>query len=219
MEPFKISNHLRDLKSAYPDAQLISDAAKNGGELARFAIARQWLSEGIPYAFKNCPAIYESVRAWIAMRLDVDPKEINLTGSARLGQSLAPKKMGKPFSEESDLDIFIISEPLFNKLKKDFNEWSFDYESNTLKASNPREEGFWKSNIYRCPKNIARGFIDSNVIPNHQKYECARNVAQTMYLLKSKLDITDTAPSICHASVRCYKSWESYVRQVALGLQ
>lgn len=219
MEPFKISTHLRDLKCAYPEAQLISNVAKNGGELARLAIARQWLSEGIPYAFKDCPAVYESVRAWMASRLDVDPKEINLTGSARLGQSLAPQKMGKPFGEGSDLDIFIISEGLFNKLKNDFNEWSFDYESNSLKASNPREEGFWNNNLHRCPKNLARGFIDSNVIPNHQKYTHARNVAQTMYLLKEKLDVTETAPKICHASVRCYKSWESYVRQVALGLQ
>ena len=219
MEPFKVSSQLRDVTGSYPDAQLISDVAKQGGESARSAIARQWLSEGIPYAFKDCPGVYESVRAWIATRLNIDPKEVNLTGSARLGQSLAPDKMGKPFGEGSDLDIFIISNELFDNLKNDFNVWSFDYESNSLKASNDREDGFWKNNLYRGPKNLSKGFIDSNIVPNHSKYIYTRNVAQTMYLLKEKLDVTISAPKICHASVRCYKSWSSYVRQISLGLQ
>jgi hypothetical protein len=219
MEPFKVSSQLRDITCTYPDAQLISDVGKQGGEAARHAIARQWLSEGIPYAFKGCPGVYESVRVWVATRLDVDPKEVNLTGSARLGQSLAPKKMGKPFTEGSDLDIFIVSGGFFDRLKTDFNEWSYDYESNNIRASNKREDGFWKDNLHRCPKNISRGFIDSNVIPNYEKYSHARNAAQTMYLLKEKLTVTISAPKVCHASVRCYKSWGSYVQQVSLGLQ
>jgi hypothetical protein len=219
MEPFKVSTQLRDLVGSYPDARSISDAAKHGGESARYAIARQWLSEGIPYAFKDCPGVYESVRSWIAVRLDIDPKEVNITGSARLGQSLAPNKIGKPFGNDSDLDIFIISNELFEKLKKDFNEWSFDFESKIIAASNNREDGFWKGNLHRGPKNIARGFLDSNIVPNHEKYSHVRNVAQTMYLLKEKLDVTEHAPNICHASVRCYKSWGCYVQQISLGLQ
>ena len=219
MEPFKISSQLRDIIGAYPQADLIISAGKEGGEAARHAIARQWLSEGIPYAFKDCPGLYESVRYWVATRLGVDPKEVNITGSARLGQSLAPQKKGKVFGEGSDLDIFIISVELFEKLKHDFHEWSFDFESNNLKPSNDREEGFWKSNLHRVPKNIGRGFIDSKVIPNHEKYKVARSIAQTMFMLKQKLDVTSQAPKISEASVRCYKSWGSYVQQVSLGLQ
>ncbi len=218
MEPFKVSKYLSDIKNIYPDAQQILDAAEHGGEKARHAIARQWLSEGIPYAFKDCPGVYESVREWMATRLDVDPKEVNLTGSARLGQSLSPNKVGKPFDNESDLDIFIVSSNLFDKLKTEFNEWSYDYESENISASNKREEKLWKDNLYRCPKNILRGFIDSNLIPNRKKYSYAQNVAQTMYMLKEKLSATKYAPKICHASVRCYKSWDSYVRQISLGL-
>ncbi len=219
MEPFKVSSHLRDLVAPYPEAQLISDVAKQGGESARHAIARQWLSEGIPFAFKDCPGIYESIRAWAGARLDIDPKELNVTGSARLGQSLAPSKMGKPFGDGSDLDIFIISSELFKHLKNDFNEWSYDFESGFISASNVRECGFWKGNLHRGPKNIARGFIDSNLVPNHKKYRYVINISQTMYLLKEKLDVTSGAPKFSHASVRCYKSWASYVQQISLGLQ
>lgn len=219
MEPFKVSNDLREVVSAYPDAKLILEAAKNGGESARQAIARQWLSEGIPFAFKKCPAIYESIRSWVGSRLNIDPKELNVTGSARLGQSLAPHKIGKPFEDGSDLDIFIISSELFEHLKSDFNQWSYDFESCVITASNERERGFWIENIHRGPKNIARGFIDSNIVPNHDKYRYVKNVAQTMYLLKEKLDATSEAPKFCHASVRCYKSWASYVQQISLGFQ
>lgn len=219
MEPFKVSSHLRDVVSPYPEAKLIAEVAKNGGESARQAIARQWLSEGIPFAFKECPGIYESIRSWVGSRLNIDPKELNVTGSARLGQSLAPHKMGKPFGDGSDLDIFIISSELFEHLKSDFNEWSYDFESGVISASNERESGFWKGNLHRGPKNIARGFIDSNIVPNHDKYRYVRNIAQTMYLLKEKLDVTSEAPNFCHASVRCYKSWASYVQQISLGFQ
>jgi hypothetical protein len=219
MEAFKVSTQLGDVIGAYPDAQLISNVAKHGGESARHAIARQWLSEGIPYAFKDCPGVYESVRSWIAVRLDIDPKEVNVTGSARLGQSLAPSKMGKAFGVGSDLDVFIISSDLFDKLKSNFNQWSFDFESKTINSSNDTEDSFWKENLHRGPQNIARGFIDSKIVPNHEKYNHVRNVAQTMYLLKEKLDVTKHAPNVRYASVRCYKSWGCYVQQVSLGLQ
>jgi hypothetical protein len=219
MEPFKASSYLRGVVSSYPEAKSILEAAKNGGESARQAIARQWLSEGIPFAFKECPGIYESIRSWVGSRLNIDPKEFNVTGSARLGQSLAPNKMGKPFGAGSDLDVFIISIELFEQLKNDFNQWSYDFESGATNASNEKESGFWKENLHRGPKNIARGFIDSNIVPNHEKYRSVRNVAQTMYLLKEKLDVTSEAPKFSRASVRCYKSWASYVQQISLGFQ
>ena len=218
MEPFKVCGHLRDVTGAYPDAALIVNVGKAGGDNARHAIARQWLSEGIPYAFKDCPGIYESVRLWLALRLNVDPKEINLTGSARLGQSLAPSKIGKPFSESSDLDIFIISSDLFGRLKSEFDQWAYAYEVGDLKASNLREDSFWRDNLVRIPKNLYRGFIDSRFIPNHEQYKATRAIADAMYLLKGKLDVTILAPKISDASVRCYNSWESYVRQISLSL-
>lgn len=219
MEPFKVSNHLKDIISQYPEAQLIHDVAKQGGEPVRQAIARLWLSEGIPFAFKNCPGVYESIRSWVGLRLNIDPKEFNVTGSARLGQSLAPSKIGKPFGDGSDLDIFIISSELFEHLRKDFNAWSFDFESGAISASNKTENGYWINNLERGPRNIARGFIDSNIIPNYDKYQYAKNISQTMFLLNKKLDITLGAPKFSYASVRCYKSWSSYVQQISLGFQ
>lgn len=218
MEPFKVSPHLSTLLDSYPDVRLIVDAAKNGGDPSKAAIARLWLSEGIPYAFKKAPALYEVIRVWLGNRLGVDPKEIHLSGSARIGQSLAPDKIGTVFGNHSDLDLFVISEPFFNQVRNDYNNWSYEFESGLIQPANKREEGFWVGNITRGQKNIQRGFIDSSIVPNRDSYPTIKNISQSMWLLKEKLDITADAPSIKAASVRCYKDWGSYVRQVVLSL-
>lgn len=218
MEAFKVSTHLSAFLDSYPDAKSLVDAAVNGGEHSKMAIARLWLSEGIPFAFKTKPALYESVRAWLGTRLDVDPKEINLTGSARIGQSLAPNKIGARFGEHSDLDLFIVSHELFDRMKANFNEWSYQFEGGLVRPSNERERGFWVENNQRGPSLIQRGFLDSYIVPNHAAYPTIKNIAQTMWLLKSKLDITEGAPIVKSASVRCYKDWASYVRQMVISL-
>ncbi|MBI0473248.1 hypothetical protein EXT68_13435 [Pectobacterium parmentieri] len=177
-----------------------------------------WLSEGIPFAFKNTPALYEVVRVWLGNRLDVDPKEIHLSGSARIGQSLAPNKMGKNFGNHSDLDLFVVSEVLFNRVRTDFNNWSYEFEGDLVQPINETERKYWVENNNRGQKNLQRGFLDSSIVPNRDKYPTIKNIAQSMWLLKEKLDITKEAPSIKSASVRCYKNWRSYVQQVVLSL-
>ena len=90
MLPFKVPSIFQDFSEQYPGANQIQTIAKNGGNSARNSIARLWLSEGIPYAFKESPILYDEIRSWLAIKLDIDPKEISMTGSGRIGQSLAP---------------------------------------------------------------------------------------------------------------------------------
>ncbi len=84
MEPFRIVTSLEKLVDAYPDPKVLLNAALKGGEPAQNAIARLWLSEGIPHAFNRCPALYESVRWWLSNRLNVHAKEISLVGTIPL---------------------------------------------------------------------------------------------------------------------------------------
>ena len=218
MEPFRIAAQLEKLIDVYPPPVEVLEAARNGGEQARIAIARLWLSEGIPSAFRECPAVYEAVRSWLSNWLNVHAKEIGVTGSARLGASLAINKVGKPFGNNSDLDLFVISTHLFEDLKEEFCKWSFDFESGQLSPSNSREAGFWRHNNTRGPRLIHRGFIDQKMIPNRVEYPITKRISQGMWLLVEKLKITPKAPRPKHASVRCYSSWDSFVRQVSLNL-
>jgi len=63
-----------------------------------FRFARLWLFEGIPFAFRSCPAIYQLARERFAKELHVEPGQVTMTGSGRLGYSLAPKKFGTEYS-------------------------------------------------------------------------------------------------------------------------
>ena len=218
MEPFRIPDPLSNLTDPYPAPKLVLNAAGRGGDQARIALARLWLSEGIPYAFQECPAVYEAVRSWLSVFLDVHAKEIGIVGSARIGASLAPKKLGKLFSAASDLDLVIISKGLFKQLREEFCQWSLAFESGEVAAKNPTEEAYWRENNKQLPKNIARGFLDPNKIPNLEPYPVTRKINQGMFLLPRKLKRTPNAPNPKEASVRCYRSWDSFVRQKSLNL-
>lgn len=218
MEPFSIPDSLRKLTDSYPSWEVVLDAA-GGGREARTALVRLWISEGIPYAFRECPAIYESVRSWLSVTLGVHAKEIGLVGSARIGASLNPRKFGKSFSCNSDLDLFIVSEVLFEKLTEEFRQWSLAFESGTITADNPTEEKLWLNNNKTVPRNIEDGFINSKFIPNREPYPTTRRIAQCMFLLAGKLQRTHNAPKPCKADVRCYKSWAGFVMQNSLNLR
>ena len=183
------------------------------------AVARLWLSEGIPFAFRASPALYEEIRTWLASRLGVDPKEITIVGSARLGQSLDPRTLGAPFSAASDLDLTTVSQSLFDRLVADFNAWAADYETGVVHPGNSRERRFWDDNLKRGQDLIGRGFMDSKLVPLRERYGCARLIGQTMYLLLGKLHATSGAPPVSKADIRAYRDWGAYARQMAVSLR
>ena len=219
MKPFEIIESMSALKSHYPDARTLINVAYQGGWQARVAIAQLWLTEGIPFAFSECPALYDSIRSWLSTKLDVHAKEISIVGSARLGESLNPKKIGTPFNRASDLDLFVVSGRLFNQLRNEFNVWSNDYESGVIKPRHEKEKSYWMENKERVPKIIDRGFIDAKMIPTRKRYQTSQKTANSMWLLVEKLKSTANSPKPPRASIRCYVDWDSAVKQISLNLR
>lgn len=221
MRVFKIKSPLQELVDHYPDPKLLLRVAHEGGEVAQGVIARLWLSEGIPFVFLTCPAVYDTMRYWLGKRLEVHPKEIGLVGSAHLGKSFAPCKIGKPFIPEvSDLDLFIVSENLFERLKTDFFSWSWDFINEKIKPSYEWESRRrWKNLNKEVLKNIKRGFIDAHKIPSRVEYPTVWDVQFTMERLVKRLEGTHNSPKPGRASIRCYDSWDSFVQQKSLNLQ
>ena len=129
---FRIDPPLAGLRDAYPESEEVLETVGSGrGE--RSVVARLWIAEGIPFAFRDCPALYEKAREWLAIGLEVDPKEVSIRGSGRLGYSLAPRNWGRPYrSRDSDLDLFAVSERLFDGLRRDFERWSQDFENGAV---------------------------------------------------------------------------------------
>ncbi len=218
MQPFKVSDHLATLVDPYPTAAALAWASVNGGCEGRRFLARLWLSEGIPFAFRVKPAVYEALRSWLSSELGVDPKEITLVGSARLGQSLDPKQIGKPFSNNSDLDLTIISEPLLQKMIAEFRAWKNDFECGHIQPSNNQERTFWPDNASVGESKIDRGFLDANMVPRRTPYVLSCRIGQALYLIREKLSATPEAPTVRKADLRVYGSWSDFVRQVIRSL-
>jgi hypothetical protein len=219
MLPFEISEKFGDFNKLYPECEDLIQIIKSGPYYEKLEIARLWLSEGIPYAFKNCPIIYEKIRGWMAYRFGIHAKEITLIGSGRIGYSLAPHpKLGKAFDSTSDLDFSAITNKLFDQCVYAFDLWSDDYSKGIVSATNSAEKYYWGENLKTVPNNISKGFIDPYKIPLREKYKIAQLIESTLWMLKEKLMRTKGTPQIKRASLRVYKSWDAFLNQLRINL-
>jgi hypothetical protein len=76
-------------------------------------LARVFLLDGTPHVFINSPMKYIIFKEQVASELGIGSQDVCIVGSARLGFSPSAHKFGRPFSETSDVDVVLISEPLF----------------------------------------------------------------------------------------------------------
>jgi hypothetical protein len=142
-----------------------------------------------------------------------------MVGSARTGFSLAPKTWGRQFGDQSDLDIAIVSPALFADVEAAFRVWINDYKAGRVGPRSEIELEYWNANASLGDRSIALGFYDSNKLPTFDRYPIAKTIGNTMWLLKSKLESTPSAPRVRRASARIYRDWASLVTQVSLNLK
>ena len=219
MKPLAVADPLLKLPCPYPDATEFGSVVASSTRSIRESVVRLWLTEGTPYAFRGCPALYDALRAWLGQKLSVCPKEITLIGSGRIGFSLAASgDYGRPFSGQSDLDLSVVSVQLFEEFRTCFLQWKDDYKNQIVTPPNPTARQYWDANLSSVPANLAKGFIDTYKIPNRNRYRVAQSANEVLWLLKEKLKITPGAPQIKTASIRIYSSWRALVSQVSLNL-
>ena len=73
----------------------------------------KFIMEGTPYVFNNNIDEYLAWKHEISKKLEIDPRDIVVTGSACLGFSINPNKNFREFDAQSDIDIGIISHHYF----------------------------------------------------------------------------------------------------------
>lgn len=218
MRPFIISEDGKRLKNIYPCPEELRTTAKSVTDSEKFGIVQQWLSEGIPYCFRECPLLYEAIRGWLARAIEIHAKEITLIGSARIGYSLAPgDDYGRPFNDSSDLDFSAISSVLFENCVAVFELWFGDYQNGRILPRNRTEEFFWKSNATSVPNNITRGFIDPHKIPTRKRYQIACDILDSLYRLHKKLKTTEYAPRVRKVTIRVYRDWWAAIKQFKIN--
>lgn len=109
----------------------MTGAADLGNRIARFQKDLIALTDGIVFqkyfAFGDSyiltPELYFELKHDISVKFGIHSTQVILVGSAKLGFSIAPPKRYRRFRDESDLDVAVIAQDLFD------GYWStaFDY--------------------------------------------------------------------------------------------
>ena len=79
-------------------------------------IVQRYILDQFPFCFHDNPEAFWNLRTEVCRNLDIHPQDVAIVGSAKLGFSLSPKRLGEPFGEASDIDLLIVSEDLFEKI-------------------------------------------------------------------------------------------------------
>lgn len=215
--PFILSPDTLNLRELYPESSFLKNIYAKTNTKERLGIIRLWMTEGIPFAFKEHPLLYEEVRDFIAKGVKVHAKDVTIVGSARIGYSLSKDEWGRPFNSNSDFDFTIVSNDLYKTTVNDFQRWVKDIESKIVLPKDVSEMLIWLYNIKYLDKKIPTGFIQIKFIPYHINYPTVKKCYDTIWLLRKKLQVTQTAPRVSDASIRVYSNWKACINQLRIN--
>jgi len=207
-------------KHAFLDLKQHCTLTKDDGN----SFVRMYIFEGIPHFLIDRPFVYDKIRIHIADKLNISPHNIGLTGSAKIGFSLVPKKWLNDFSQErSDLDFFIVNLPMFNSLCVDFFKFKDDVESGGIKNQTSAERRLWDIKYFKnIEQNIDCGFIDAIKVPNRIEYKTALRCNQVIERVADKIGVLLDNKNINHfnnrASIRCYRSYTDAIRRMTFNI-
>jgi hypothetical protein len=201
-ERFKYSKSgLPNFPSPSLDPKEFIEELKRIPKEERMAMVRTWVQDRSPAAFAAVPYLWEAVREWIARRHTLSPRQIGLAGSAQIGFSTSPSKNLSGFNKNgSDLDIYIVSEQLFEKLEKEaslfivrqFSAEKSDFidQANTTKTT------------------LGRGYVDIQNIPaKHDIYPVCSKLRNDASIIIDKLKLEGYHLKPSH--FRVYKDWSA----------
>ena len=97
------------------------------------------------------PHEYFTLRSEIAKFFGLHPNQVLVVGSAKLGFSIVPCKPYRPFCDESDIDVALVSSTLFDKTWEDV----FRYRD---------EVGYWPQ-FKEFSSYLFRGWIRPDKVP------------------------------------------------------
>ncbi len=100
---------------------------------------------------------YFELKNQVAIKFGVNPTEVVVVGSAKLGFSIAPDKRYRIFGDFSDIDVVLCSGPLFDQFWVDV----FDYW---------RRGGFWEG-LDQFRKYLFRGWMRPDKLPPEKSFE------------------------------------------------
>ena len=91
-------------------------------------IVQDHLFEGVPYAFRDSPRGFATLRDHLGGKLNLPQKNISIVGSGKIGFSLNPDNFGRQFSENSDIDVLVVNESMFDSIWLNILKWHYPHK-------------------------------------------------------------------------------------------
>ena len=92
-------------------------------------IVRKFIMHGTPHVFEGKEELYFDLKNEIGEKFKTHPELVRMVGSAKLGFSIKPTRLFGEFGDDSDIDMVIISDDVFDNIWNElFDEQIWDYE-------------------------------------------------------------------------------------------
>ena len=129
--------------------------------LSSMDIVEKHLLSGTPYVFEDNNDIYFDLRKELSIFFNVSNfNNILMVGSAKMGFSMNPHNCFRGIQDDSDIDMVIMDEGLFDVYWKKLFEFNLDYNINLIPRSE-KEEGQYK----RFLEYFFKGWIRPDYFP------------------------------------------------------
>lgn len=79
------------------------------------SLLKNALFEGVPAAFLHRTRAFRRLREAVAKRLGIERDAVTVVGSARTGFSMDPDEFPRSFNHNSDIDVLIVSDSIFDE--------------------------------------------------------------------------------------------------------
>ena len=120
-------------------------------------IVRKYIIHGIPYVFKDNSNLYYDFREQIATHWDVGFQEVLILGSGKLGYSYHKDSV---FSDESDIDVAIINQNLFEGFYQEIRNFQYRMESGLELLTS-----YEKTEYKRFQSYMIKGWMRPDILP------------------------------------------------------
>lgn len=138
---------------------------QDGYELSNFL--NKYVFHGTPFVFKDRERDYFDFRHMIAKQFNVHYTKIFIVGSAKLGFSYHKETI---FSLESDIDVVIVDEDLFNYYYEKISDVQYALEKQSTIMTQLEESQFNKFKSY-----LIKGWLRPDMLPHQLQIETIKN--------------------------------------------
>lgn len=127
-------------------------------------IVKQYIIFGTPFIFKDDESLYYQLKKKIANHFTISSiNSIMVVGSSKLGFSISPLKDFRNIQDDSDIDVAIVDNEIFDNFWERVFEYNIEITSRTEKEDNNYRkflEYFFKG--WMRPDLLPFGFIGKN---------------------------------------------------------